>query len=384
MGIPELSWMGKRILVVDDQAVNLLLLTEILKDDFQVLVAKNGEQALRRARSSSRPDLILLDRMMPGLDGLEVCRQLKQDPYTRDIPVIFVTGRDQPAEEALGFDAGAVDYITKPVIPQVVLARVRAHLGSKLGQDLLRDQNHVLERMVEERMQQLCLLQEISIYSLASLAEMRDPETGSHIRRTQTYVRILAESARDSTRYAGVLDDAMIERLYRSAPLHDVGKVAISDTILLKPGPLTEEEREIIKSHTVVGRDTLLAAVRAYGKEPTDFLQTAIEIAYSHHERWDGTGYPEGLAGEAIPLSARIMSIADVYDALVSRRVYKPAVPHAQAVRILREEKGKQFDPELIEAFLRAEQSFHAVLLEFPDSSTDEARPGEQAHSASA
>jgi putative two-component system response regulator len=357
------------ILIVDDTAENLTLMNGLLKDDYHTKIANNGERALKIA-AESPPDLVLLDIMMPGMDGYEVCRRLKADAATRHIPVIFLTAKVEIEDEQKGFDAGAVDYITKPISPPIVLARVKTQLMLKAAADFLRDKNAYLESEVSKRTKEVQVVQDVTIMAMASLAETRDNETGNHIRRTQNYVRALAMQLRKRPQYAAELDDAMVDMLYKSAPLHDIGKVGIPDAILLKPGKLTTEEFEIMKTHTTLGRDAILVAEKLIDA-PSTFLRLAREIAHYHQEKWDGSGYPEKLAGEAIPLSARLMALADVYDALISRRVYKAPMPRDKAVAIIREGRGKHFDPAIVDAFLEIEEEFHAFAERYADSEED-------------
>ncbi|MGE0875456.1 MAG: two-component system response regulator [Burkholderiales bacterium] len=366
-----LDFVEKRsILVVDDTPENLQLMNGLLKDDYKVKVANGGERALKLAAQLPRPDLILLDIMMPEMDGYEVCRRLKADEATADIPVIFLTAKTQVEDEQMGFDTGCVDYITKPVSPPILMARVKTHLTLKEAADFLRDKNAYLEAEVQRRTQELGVVQDVTIMAMASLAETRDNETGNHIRRTQNYVSVLAEKLKDHPRFARTLDAATIDQLYKSAPLHDIGKVGIPDHVLLKPGKLTPEEFELMKTHTTLGRDAIMAAEKLIGVEDS-FLRLAREIAYGHQEKWDGSGYPQGLAGEAIPVSARLMAVADVYDALISRRVYKEAFPHPDAVAIIAEGRGRHFDPDVADAFLALADEFRAIAERFADSDED-------------
>jgi putative two-component system response regulator len=358
------------VLVVDDLPDNLALMGELLAPRYRVRVATTGERALALARATPAPDMILLDITMPGLDGYEVCTRLKQDPLTRDIPVIFLTARSEVTDEARGLELGAVDYITKPISPAIVLARVNTHLALKASVDLLRNQNTFLEQEVARRTREVVAIQEVTILALASLAETRDNDTGQHIRRTQHYVRELARALKSHPRFAAFLTDANIEMLYRSAPLHDIGKVGIPDHILLKPGKLTPEEFEIMKTHTTLGWQALEHAEQAL-ESPVGFLQIAKQIALSHQEKWDGSGYPQGLAGDAIPIAARLMALADVYDALVKRRIYKPAFPHERALALIQEGSGQHFDPDVVNAFLQIHERFHAIATEFADADED-------------
>lgn len=365
------------VLVVDDTPANLQLMGAILKQNYRVKVANHGDKALQIAAGQPRPDIILLDIMMPDIDGYEVCRQLKADPATSNIPVIFLTAKTEVQDEALGFACGAVDYISKPISQPVLLARVRSQLQLKHMADFLRDKNGFLESEVVRRTQEITAIQDVTITAMASLAETRDGDTGNHIRRTQNYVRALARKLQSHPRFAAQLDDRTIEMLYKSAPLHDIGKVGIPDRILLKPGRLTTDEFEVMKTHTTLGRDAIANAEKSLGLQVA-FLRIAKEIAYGHQEKWDGSGYPEGLRGDEIPVSARLMAVADVYDALISRRVYKDGMPHEQAVRIIVEGKGTHFDPDMVDAFVDIAEEFRAIALRFADSDDDLSRKAEQ------
>lgn len=358
------------ILVVDDTPENLMLMQALLRDHYKVKGANNGERALKIAMGDAPPDLILLDIMMPGMDGYEVCRQIKADPRAQHIPVIFLTAKAQAEDEAYGLSLGAADYITKPISPPIVLARVRSQLALKASSDFLRDKNEYLEAEVVKRTREVSAIQDVTILAMASLAETRDSDTGNHIRRTQHYVRSLARKLSSHPKFKDYLTLATIAMLYKSAPLHDIGKVGIPDRILLKPGKLTPEEFEIMKTHTTLGRDAIAHAEKELGTEVA-FLTMAKEIAYSHQEKWDGSGYPQGLAGDAIPVSARLMAIADVYDALISRRVYKAAMSHEQAVEIITMSKGRHFDPDMVDAFVEIQDHFKAVVSTYLDSNQD-------------
>jgi len=354
------------VLVVDDTPDNLSLMSALLKDHYKVKVANHGEKGLRIANAEAPPDLLLLDIMMPDMDGYEVCRRLKAEPRTRNIPVIFLTAKNEPEDEARGLALGASDYITKPISPAIVLARVKTHLALKASADFLRDKSAFLEMEVAKRTREIQAIQDVTVVAMAALAETRDNDTGNHIRRTQLYVKCLAQRLRQHPRFAAYLTDARIDLLFKSAPLHDIGKVGIPDHILLKPGKLTAEEFELMKQHTVLGRDAIVNAERRLGRE-VPFFTLAKEIAYSHQEKWDGSGYPEGLAGEAIPLSARLMAVADVYDALITKRVYKPAFTHQHACTIMAEGRGRHFDPDVLDAFMAVASEFQSIASTYAD-----------------
>jgi putative two-component system response regulator len=358
------------ILVVDDTPQNLAVMRDLLEGRYQIKLAPSGARALKIA-ATSPPDLILLDVMMPDMDGYEVCRRLKADPATRAIPVIFLTARGDAGDEYRGLELGAVDYIIKPISPPIVEARLRNHLALKAAADALRDHNTLLESEVAQRTEDLERLQDVTILILASLAETRDNETGNHLLRTQNYVRTLAAHLAGHPRFAGLLTARNIDLLFKSAPLHDIGKVGVPDSILLKPGKLDPAEWEIMKTHTTLGRDAIASAERRLGKD-VPFLRFAKEIAYSHQEKWDGSGYPQGLSGEEIPVSARLMAVADVYDALISRRVYKPAFSHEESVEIITRGSGSHFDPDVCDAFLAIHPRFREISIEFADSPEDE------------
>lgn len=365
------------VLVVDDSPDNLSLMSELLRGRYRVKLANSGEKALGVAGKPPVPDLILLDIMMPGLSGYDVLREFKSREATRQIPVIFLTAMSSPEDEQRGLEMGVVDYITKPVSPPVVLARVATHLTLKASADYLRDKNAFLEQEVARRTREVAAIQDVTILAMASLAETRDSDTGNHIRRTQHYVRLLAEHLKPHPRFGYYLTDQVVDLLFKSAPLHDIGKVGVPDHILLKPGRFTPEEFAIMQTHTTLGRDAIQAAEDQLGM-PVGFLDTAKEIAYLHQEKWDGSGYPTGAAGEEIPISARLMAVADVYDALISRRVYKDGMPHEQAVGIMREGRGTHFDPDVLDAFLALQDEFRAIAGRFADSDEDLAQKAER------
>ena len=358
------------VLVVDDVPENLTVLGELLVRDYTVLAANSGAAALKLAALQPQPDLILLDLMMPGMDGFEVMSRLRADPLTRDIPVICVTALNATEEEERGLSMGAVDYITKPLRPPVVLARVRTQMELKLARDRLSNQNAFLEAEVARRMCENQLAQDASIHALARLAETRDPETGNHILRTQEYVRRLGQLLCRHPRFAPSLSEHAIELLAKSAPLHDIGKVGIPDHILLKPERLTAEEWLVMKTHAAIGAEAIERA-EADAQQPIEFLAVAKQIARHHHERWDGHGYPDGLAGDAIPLPARLMAVADVFDALISKRVYKPALPYGRAREIIAASRGSHLDPDVVDAFLRDFDTFRGIADRHADTDAE-------------
>ncbi|MCY4746264.1 two-component system response regulator [Pelomonas sp. UHG3] len=364
--MPERRPHAPVVLVVDDTPENLELMFGLLQDDYRVLVANSGERALRLAEGEHPPDLILLDIMMPDMDGYEVCRRLKAGTRTRDIPVIFLTAKSEIEDETHGLALGAVDYLTKPISPPIVLARVRTHLTLKAAADFLRDKSDYLGAEVARRIREIQDLQSVVVLAMASLGETRDNETGNHLRRTQHYVRALALQLRTHPRFAALLTVENIDMLYQSAPTHDIGKVGIPDAILLKPGKLDRDEFEIMKTHTTLGFEAIVRAEHSLGHS-MPFLRFAKEITLSHQEKWDGSGYPQGLAGEAIPVSARLMALADVYDALISRRVYKPAFTHEEARDIIVAGRGRHFDPDVVDAFIALESEFRTIAQRFAD-----------------
>ena len=370
------------ILVVDDAHENLRVLGELLRRDFRVRVANSGARALEVAQLGPLPALILLDIMMPEMDGYAVLHALKQSPLTRDIPVIFVTALDADDEEERGLAMGAVDYVTKPYKPPLLLARVRSHLELKRARDRLSDQNAFLDAEVRRRSAENELVKDVTLMALAALAEKRDNETGNHLRRTQAYVALLAEHLQAHPRFAASLQEREHrERIAKCAPLHDIGKVGIPDHILLKPGKLEADEWAVMKTHAALGADALREAIgrvryaRAEADlspaerltEPFAFLETAALMAESHHERWDGSGYPKGLQGDAIPLPGRLMALADVFDALISRRPYKEPMPLDRAVEMIRLERGRHFDPDVVDAFLTLVDQFADIARRFDD-----------------
>lgn len=328
----------KTLLLVDDEPLNLRLLTQILQDDYRLLVAKSGANALALA-AAHLPDLVLLDVMMPDMTGHEVCARLKADPALQHVPVVFVTALSDEVDEAMGFELGAVDYITKPYGSSVVKARVRTHLSLVRAEEVLASRHQVVQ-------------------CLGKAAELKDNETGLHVVRMSHYSRLLGESA-------GIAANDL-EDLFSAAPMHDVGKIGIPDAILLKPGRLDDVELAVMRQHAEMG-------ARIIGEHSGGMLAIAYQIALCHHERWDGGGYPRGLAGEAIPLEARIVAIADVFDALTSARPYKKAWPFDDAVAYLQEQSGQHFDPTLVNLFLTQLAAVRAVAARFSEPTSDDA-----------
>jgi putative two-component system response regulator len=355
------------VLVVDDTEANLDILVDALGDIYDVSVAIDGESALETVEEEP-PDIVLLDIMMPGMDGYEVCSRLKQNPAHAKIPVIFLTALTEVENKTKGFQRGAVDYITKPFEVLEVQARVKTHLSLVLASRELEMQNEILEEKVVERTRELAQTQDVTIFSLATLAETRDNETGGHILRTQRYVEVLAKNLAQEPRHAEFLTPKTIELLFKSAPLHDIGKVGVPDAILLKPGKLSDEEFDIMKTHAELGFQALIKAEEAFSlEEKPTFLKHARDIALSHHEKWNGKGYPQGLQAEDIPLAGRIMAVADVYDALICKRVYKPAFSHEKAAEIINNDSGTHFDPEVVRAFNTCEAEFKRIALDYAD-----------------
>lgn len=353
------------ILVVDDTPANLSLLGQMLKRDYRVKLANNGPRALELA-TTAPPDLVLCDVMMPGMNGFEVCRRLKSNPPTARVPVVFVTAAMEIADEEAGFEVGAVDYIHKPITPPIVLARVRTHLQIKQWQDFLQDQSTWLQKEVARQVDQVLQLQAASIHVMVSLAEFRDEETGNHIRRTQEYVRRLGHWLLEHGGCGEALTPASLDHMTQAAPLHDIGKIAIPDQILLKPARLTPDEFEVMKTHTTRGHEILEQARRSMGHD-NPLLIHAAQITRHHHERWDGSGYPDGLAGAAIPLSARLMAVADVYDAARSARPYKQPFSHDDTLALIVEGRGHHFAPQVVDAFMALQSEFAEIAAGLAD-----------------
>jgi len=367
-----------RILIIDDSPGVIEFLDGVLSPDYEVSFATSGIEGVALAQRFPA-DIILLDVMMPELDGYEACRQLRELRMTRDTPIVFLTSLASPKDEEFGLMQGADDFIAKPISPPVLRARVRNHLLFAQSRRALKRQNEELERLVFERTKevmrrdhQLIAAQTSIITAFCALAEARDHETGNHIQRTQNYVRILAEKLRWDRRFGVVLNDDYINVLYKSAPLHDVGKVSIPDAILLKPVGLVPTEWEVMQRHCAAGSRAITRAAQEYGETEDSFFSVAAEIAMFHHERWDGSGYPQGLAGDEIPLSARLMAVADVYDALISPRVYKKAFSAEKAIELMVEQRGRHFDPDILDAMVEISDRFNDIAQHFRDTSERE------------
>ncbi len=338
------------ILIVDDTAANISVLSDLLRKDYKVKAATNGHDALRICASNPLPDLVLLDVMMPGIDGYEVCRLLKINPVTQNIPVIFITAMNEEQDEEKGLSLGAVDYITKPFSPAIVLARVKTHLA-------LYQQNVELERKVQERTLELQKTSLAVIQRLGRAAEFKDNETGLHVIRMSYYSRLIAEQiSRDSH---------WVDLIFHASAMHDIGKIGVPDQILMKNSKLDQDEWEVMLTHPIKGALII-------GEHNSDLLRMAKEIALSHHEKWDGSGYPYGLKGEDIPLAGRIIAIADVFDALTTRRPYKQAWEVDDALRFMNEQSGKHFDPQLLETFNRIRPKVIEIMQEYAERSGHE------------
>ncbi|MBN1590734.1 MAG: response regulator [Pirellulales bacterium] len=363
--------MRDRILIVDDCRVNVSILEDLLADDYELEQAFSGEECLEKL-PAFRPELVLLDIVMPGIDGYDVCKKIKASPMGQFIQVILISGKASSAERLRGYEFGADDYLVKPFDHAELLAKIRIHFRlHKHMKDLWAANNRIqkfnveLEKLVGARTREVVETRDVAVFALAKLADSRDPETGEHLERMRTYCRILAAEMSREGSYRDQIDDQFVEDIYRSSPLHDIGKVGIPDAILLKPGRLTPEEFNVMKTHTVIGARALrqAAAQSSYG----GFLTMAEVIARHHHERYNGRGYPDGLAGENIPLSARIAALADVFDALTSSRVYKPAFSPEKSQEIILESRGEHFDPNVVDGFLRCEKQFFALVHPTPD-----------------
>ena len=347
------------ILIVDDNPENLhLLANALLSEGYLVRAALNGEMAITMAINEP-PDLIIMDINMPDMDGYQACDRLKAEPTLKSVPIIFLSAMQDTDAKVLAFNHGGVDYATKPFIFEELLARVSTHIELHQLQQDLEQRNESLNQTVFAQQQEISAAQLSTIVALAKLAESRDDDTGLHIDRVGSFSRRLAQAAQNHSNRNAELDDHYVEMIYHASALHDIGKVGIADAILQKPGKLNSDEFDIMKTHPTIGFLTLESIVKSYPNN--QMVGMGSDIAKSHHEKWNGSGYPEGLSGEAIPLSARIVAIADVYDALRSKRPYKTPFSHQQAVDIILEGRGVHFDPELIMLFENIHHEFDQI-----------------------
>ena len=336
----------------------------LLAERYQIKLATSGEEALALVHQVPRPDLVLLDAALPDMDSHALCRDLKASFLTASIPVLVLVAKVKDGPAVLR--DGAADFLVAGGDPITLHARVATQLELRAARVQIKEQNARLEMQVSRRIRDAVQMQDATVMAMAALAEARDENIGSHIRRTQLYVGALARELRFHPRFAAQLDDETIALIAKAAPLHDIGKVAVPDAILFKPDRLTDDEFATMKMHTVYGRDAILGVEKTLGMS-TPFLRYAREITYSHQEKWDGSGYPEGLAGDAIPLPARLMAVADVYDALISQRLYRPAFTHETAMELIRQGRGEHFDPDVVDAMLVVEEKFLAIAAQFPD-----------------
>jgi len=350
----------KTIFLVDDDATNLMVGKNVLGDSYNIITLNSGP-TLFKFLQRVKPDLILLDITMPEMSGYDVMRQLKSDPETAEIPVIFLTALDSEEIEYEGLSLGARDFITKPFSPPLLLKRIELHLLVESQRQELVNYNNNLEDMVEEKLKTVVELKNIVLKTMAELVEYRDEITGGHIDRTQRYVKVMIDAMRDAGVYLNEVESWDEALVLQSSQLHDVGKISVKDSILFKPGKLTTEEFEEIKGHTIFGEKVICNLINS--TSDSGFLEYARIFAISHHEKWNGQGYPNGLSGTDIPLLGRVMAIADVYDALVTDRPYKKAFSHEEAVEIITADSGTHFDPVLVELFMGVHEKFHKISL---------------------
>ena len=350
--MPQNGGQRSKVLIVDDIPSNIMILMELLKNEYSVVAANNGEKALRLAAADPKPDIILLDVMMPGMDGYDTCRLLKTNLATRNIPVIFITALSGDDDEALGLELGAVDFVNKPFKPHLVLARVRNHLELKRHRDHLSEMVNAKTAQLQEALNKLRDASLDTINRLSKAAEYKDEDTGAHILRMSNYSAAVARSLG--------LHTSLVSNILYAAPMHDVGKIGIPDNILLKPGPLDKKEWVIMKTHTTIGGRILEGSDAA-------FINLAKVVALAHHEKWDGSGYPLGLKGKDIPQAGRIVAIADVFDALTSQRPYKKAFSLEKSFDNIRKSSGSHFDPEVVEAFFAVQEEILDINKKYAD-----------------
>jgi len=354
--------MGIKILVVDDSLVDMMMIKGILYD-YEIIDAYDGAQALDRVSKNPDIDLMILDLNMPVMNGFEVLEKLREMQMSKNISVLILTNYDELESEIKGLELGAVDYIRKPLNLESLRKRIEIHVNLKRASKSLEEVNQYLDAQVQERTKELVLTRNITINALVGLLEARDLESSNHTKRTQWIIKAICMKMRSNPSYNELLTDAYINTIFETSPLHDIGKVGIPDNILLKPGRLTTEEFEVMKTHVNLGMNALKVEMGEY-KAP-EFLKIAIECISGHHEKFDGTGYPKGLSGKEIPLPGRLMAIADVYDALISKRVYKEAFNHQFALDLIKSESGKQFDPEIVDVFMEIAEEIKEITERF-------------------
>lgn len=351
-----------KVMIVDDSKVDQMIIEGMLCD-YSTVIMNNGKEALDYLETYNDIDIMILDLNMPEIDGFQLLEQMNQHEMSFDFPVIILTNYEEVTNELRGLALGAVDYIRKPLNAGSLLKRLEVHIHLLDAKATIKKHNSFLEDTVEERTKQLLASRDITINALVGLLEVRDFESSNHTKRTMHMMRILCEHLSRKARYAEILNQKKIDTLAMTAPLHDIGKVGVPDHILLKPGPLTPEEYEIMKSHVKYGVDAI--TTEQHDEQVDMFLKTALNIISSHHERFDGQGYPMGLKGKAIPLEGRLMAIIDVYDALSSERVYKEAYDHNLSLEMIKKEKGKHFDPDIVDAFLEVEEKIANIAADY-------------------
>lgn len=354
--------MNAKILVVDDSMTDRMMISNMLYN-YSIVCAGDGLEAMEAIRSDPSVDLVILDLNMPRMSGFEVMEALKDDSRYSNLPILILTNYDETENEIRGLDLGAVDYIRKPLNMESLRKRIEVHLNLRNARRSIEKHNELLEETVSVRTKELVITRDLTINALIGLLEVRNIETSNHTRRTQWMMKVLCDSLKNRGKYLEVLTEDYIRELFDTAPLHDIGKVGIPDSILLKPGKLSSEEFDIMKKHTTIGVDALSHDLNM--EEVPAFIKTAIEIVGTHHEKYSGSGYPYGLKGKEIPLPGRLMAIVDVYDALTSKRVYKPAYAHEYALELIRNESGNHFDPEIVEAFFGIEDQILEISRRF-------------------
>ena len=351
-----------KLLIVDDSKTDALMLCHMLRE-YDLRTAADGVEAMAMLEKENDIDIMILDINMPRMNGFEVLEAIRDKPQYHGLATLILTNYDEIENEIRGLELGAMDYIRKPLNLRSLLKRIELHSKLKSTQKALEQHNVILEHAVLERTRELNLTRDVTIQALVGLLEVRDIESSNHTRRTQWMMDALCRHIRGNQAFRDILNDAYVSELFSTAPLHDIGKVGIPDNILLKPGKLTPNEFEVMKKHTTYGVDALKLA--GHGSTELSFIRTAIEIVGTHHEKYDGSGYPDGLRGQSIPLAGRLMALIDVYDALVSKRVYKPAFTHQMAMDIIGSERAKQFDPDLVDAFFEIEEEIRTIAERF-------------------